>query len=321
VGGVGDVGEVIKDSEGQLNLAKIGAGEADVTAEAAVAGAEGATAAVAEGAAADSASLLSIASESLSKVAGPAMLVYMFASAVCSKVKPDEKWCDPIGEVINLDMQSCSNFNVGNSPTMPGNPNINPSQLLRPDCAIIDTVDLAYKYVIKNIPAAIGYIIEGFCNIGGDSQKCTGLESKVAEGIGKGVEFVGQVFSSSFSTVISVFSLSLADNKPILYPWEESGSINSGNAVASAAIITGLAVAAMYIGGPVGVIAVAAFDTVRRIINIVRSHGCGSTGDTSPNPNSSCKYRTDWLCCEADGPAHNDNCSGVYQKGGLYRAC
>jgi hypothetical protein len=273
-------------------------------------------------------------------IAGPLMMAYMLGAAICSEIKPDEKWCDPLSEIIDLDIQSCANFNIGNSPTMPGNPQINPSQLLRPDCQLIDAIDLTYKYVVKNIPAAVGYIAQGLCyafngfngKAYSDKDVCSDVESKVADGINTGIEFVAKIFSTGFGDVITgivdigLAFKSLADGKkgaeikPILYPWEKDGYINDDNRKDSAATIAGLALGAVFLPG-VSTLAVAIWELFRRGMNTAKT-GCGTTGDESePWPNLDCEWHPNWGCCSATGNGRNADCTGTWAHGGLLRAC
>lgn len=274
-----------------------------------------------------------------STIGGPLMMAYMLGAAICSKINPDEKWCDPLAEIIDLDIQSCANFNIGNSPTMPGNPQINPSQLLRPDCQLIDAIDLTYKYVVKNIPAAVGYIAQGLCYVFNgfngkaysDKDVCSDVESKVAEGINTGVEFVAKIFSTGFGDVITgIVDIGLGikgaiegkrggEIKPILYPWEKDGYINDGNRKDSAGAIAGLALGAVAVPG-VSTLAVALWELFRRGMNTAKT-GCGTTGDTEPAPNLDCEWHPGRSCCLATGNGHNVNCSGTWAHGGLLVAC
>jgi hypothetical protein len=277
-------------------------------------------------------------------LSGPLMMAYMFGAAICSEIKPDEKWCDPLTEIVDLDIQSCANFNLGNAPTMPGNSNINPSQLIRPDCTLIDAVDLTYKYVVKNIPVAVGYIAQGLCyafngfngKAYSDKDVCNDVESKVAEGINKGIEIVGKVFATGFGNLITgIVDVGLGikgaiegkrggEIKPILYPWEKSGSINSDNRTDSIGVITGLALGAIIVPGA-STLAVVLWELFRRGMNTAKT-GCGTTGDNGDYPDQDCEWvtRPGWLpCCQSpkDSNTHNTDCSGTWNHGGLLRAC
>jgi hypothetical protein len=293
-------------------------GDMSVNTGAAAGEAGGAAAGEAGGAAAE----VEGAAEEGGGAAGAMMMAYMAATSICSKLKPNEKWCDPIGELINLDVQTCgSQIGDISRPTV---------ELLRPDCMAIYTCEVVYK-ALTELPKGIGYYVEGLCyefTGGAIGDGCSGVADKVAVGLTDAVDFVGSLFSTSMSIATDFFTGGIQSDgtkKEIRWPWETGGGqyFGSGSAESKAEAGTLLGVLVLIsVFNPAFGEVLAVFDFIRRIVNMTQhKSACGTTGATDPNPNSSCYWRGKHACCEADGPAHNDNCSGVYQNGGLLSAC